>query len=110
VNRQALAWCEEANHRVHATTREVPADRFAREELMRLNGQPDYDASYVSHCLVAKDCMLAYRGNRYSAARTRGQECRHPRTAGYRFHPDLLSAGPDRRASAVDGQGGMVVE
>ena len=66
LNRQALTWCGEANHRVHATTREVPAERFAREELVPLNGQPAYDTSYVSHRLVAKDCMLAYRGNRYS--------------------------------------------
>lgn len=31
LNRQALAWCEEANRRVQATTREVPLERFARE-------------------------------------------------------------------------------
>jgi error-prone DNA polymerase len=33
---------------------------------MPLNGQPAYDTSYVSHRQVAKDCLVAYRGNRYS--------------------------------------------
>ena len=31
-----------------------------------LGGQPDYDTSYLSHRQVAKDCLLSYRGNRYS--------------------------------------------
>ena len=66
LNRQALAWCGEANRRVHATTREVPLERFPREGLTPLNSQPDYDTSYVSHRQVAKDCLLSYRGNRYS--------------------------------------------
>ena len=66
LNRQALVWCEEANRRVHATTREVPLVRFPHEGLTPLNGQPAYDTSYVSHRQVAKDCLVAYRGNRYS--------------------------------------------
>ena len=67
LNRQALDWCGEANRRVHATTREVPLERWLREGLAPLNGQPDYDTSYVSHRQVAKDCLVSYRGNRYSA-------------------------------------------
>jgi len=51
---------------VHATTREVPLERFAREGLTPLGSHPDYDTSYVSHRRVAKDCLLSYRGNRYS--------------------------------------------
>jgi transposase len=66
LNRLALVWCEEANRRIHATTREVPLLRFPHEGLMPLNGQPAYDTSYVSHRQVAKDCLVAYRGNRYS--------------------------------------------
>ncbi len=66
LNAQALGWCDEANRRVHATTREVPLERFAREDLTSLAGQPDYDTSYVSYRRVAKDCLLSYRGNRYS--------------------------------------------
>ena len=66
VNRQALAWCGEANRRTHATTREVPLERFPREGLTPLNGQPDYDTSYESRRQAAKDCLVSYRGNRYS--------------------------------------------
>ena len=66
LNRQALVWCGEANHRVHATTRETPLVRFPHEGLTPLNGQPAYDTSYISHRQVAKDCLVAYRGNRYS--------------------------------------------
>lgn len=66
LNRQALAWCGEANRRVHATTREIPALRFPHEGLTPLNGQPAYDTSYVSHRQVAKDCLVSYRGSRYS--------------------------------------------
>ncbi|MGB6132544.1 MAG: IS21 family transposase [Acidobacteriaceae bacterium] len=67
LNRQALAWCGEVNRRVHGTTREAPVQRLAREGLTPLNGQPHYDTSYVSHRQVARDCMVSYRGNRYSA-------------------------------------------
>ncbi|MGA7316750.1 MAG: IS21 family transposase [Silvibacterium sp.] len=66
LNRQALAWCDEVNRRVHGTTREVPLERFGREALTPLAGQPDYDTSYVSHRQAAKDCLFCYRGNRYS--------------------------------------------
>jgi transposase len=66
LNRQTLLWCGEANRRVHATTREIPLERWSREGLRPLNGQPDYDTGYVSHRQVAKDCLASYRGNRYS--------------------------------------------
>jgi transposase len=66
LNRQTLVWCGEANRRVHATTREVPLERWSLEGLRPLNRQPDYDTSYVSHRQVAKDCLVSYRGNRYS--------------------------------------------
>ena len=66
LNGQALDWCGEANGRVHATTREIPQDRWHREGLSSLASQPDYDTSYVSHRQVAKDCLLSYGGNRYS--------------------------------------------
>jgi hypothetical protein len=67
LNRQALAWSNEVNGRVHSTTREIPQTRLAQEGLQPLGGQPAYDTSYVSHRQVAKDCLFSYRGNRYSA-------------------------------------------
>lgn len=66
LNRQALSWCQEANRRVHGTTREIPLERWTREGLTPLDGHPDYDTSYVSHRQVSKDCTFSYRGNRYS--------------------------------------------
>jgi transposase len=66
LNRQAFQWCEEANRRVHATTREVPTERWPQEHLLPIAGRPDYDTSYVSHRQVTKDCLISYGGNRYS--------------------------------------------
>jgi len=67
LNRLAFEWCEEVNHRRHATTGEVPYQQLVRERLRPIAGQPDYDTSYASFRQVAKDCLLSYRGNRYSA-------------------------------------------
>ncbi len=111
LNRQALTWCGEANHRVHATTREVAAERFAREELVPLNGQPAYDTSYVSHRLVAKDCMLAHRGNRYSVPHAyagKSVVVREPRESGRIriFHQQDMIA--EHALSEVKGE--MVIE
>lgn len=66
LNRQAFHWCEEVNRRVHATTREIPIERWPNETLLSIEGRPDYDTSYRSHRQVSKDCLLSYRGNRYS--------------------------------------------
>ena len=66
LNQQAREWTEKVNRQVHATTREAPYDRFAKERLLRIDEQPDYDTSYMEDRRVAKDCMLSYRGNRYS--------------------------------------------
>jgi transposase len=70
LNRQAFQWCEEANGRMHATTRAVPVERWPQEHLPALAGRPDYDTSYVSYRQVSKDCLLSYRGNRYSVPHT----------------------------------------
>jgi transposase len=66
LNRQARAWMEKVNHQQHATTREVPYQRLPQERLLLIDEQPDYDTSYMEDRLVAKDCLLSYRGNRYS--------------------------------------------
>lgn len=66
LNQQARAWMEKVNHQVHSTTREVPYLRWPQERLLLLDEQPDYDTSYMEDRRVAKDCMLSYRGNRYS--------------------------------------------
>jgi transposase len=66
LNQQAHAWMEKVNRQPHATTREVPYQRLTQERLLLLDEQPDYDTSYMEDRRVAKDCMLSYRGNRYS--------------------------------------------
>ena len=66
LNQQARAWMEKVNHQSHSTTREVPYGRLPHEQLLLLDEQPDYDTSYMEDRRVAKDCMLSYRGNRYS--------------------------------------------
>ncbi|MEK7752706.1 MAG: hypothetical protein AAB654_12370, partial [Acidobacteriota bacterium] len=67
LNQQARAWMEKVNRQVHSTTREVPYQRLPQERLLLLDEFPDYDTSYMEDRRVAKDCMLSYRGNRYSA-------------------------------------------
>lgn len=66
LNQQGCAWMEKVNHQVHSTTREVPYERLAQERLLLIDEQPDYDTSYMEDRRVAKDCLLSYRGNRYS--------------------------------------------
>ena len=66
LNQQARVWMEEVNGRVHGTTRAIPSQRWTEEKLRLLDGQPNYDTSYVSFREVAKDCLLSYKGNRYS--------------------------------------------
>jgi transposase len=66
LNQQARAWMEKVNRQPHSTTREVPYERLPKERLLLLDDQPDYDTSYMEDRRVAKDCLLSYRGNRYS--------------------------------------------
>jgi transposase len=66
LNQQARQWMEKVNRQPHATTREIPYDRLAKEPLLLIHEQPDYDTSYMEDRCVAKDCTLSYRGNRYS--------------------------------------------
>jgi transposase len=66
LNTQAWLWAEEVNARPHGTTGEKPLARWAKEALRSVVGQPDYDTSYASWRQVAKDCLLSYRGQRYS--------------------------------------------
>ena len=111
LNCQVLAWCEEANRRVRATTREIPAVRFLHEGLTPLNGQPAYDTSYVSHRQVAKDYLVSYRGNRYSVPHVhagRSVAVREPldsETIRIFYQQDLIAEHPLSTAKGV-----MVVE
>ncbi len=69
LNGQARAWIDEvANRRVHQTTRAVPFERLAEERgrLTPIEAAAPYDPSYLSYRKVTKDCLISYRGVRYS--------------------------------------------
>lgn len=65
LNLKRLSWLNEVNHRVHGTTKEVPADRLKMEDLIRLSGT-NYDLSQIETRAVSKDCLISYRGSFYS--------------------------------------------
>ena len=55
-----------ADQRVHGTTHERPADRFAREALTPLDGRPPYAFAHVRERVVAQDALVSIDGSRYS--------------------------------------------
>jgi len=66
LNAQALGWCDTvSNAKLHATTQEVPQHRWVKEGLQPLPAV-DYDTSYLAHRQVSRDCLVHYRGSRYS--------------------------------------------
>jgi transposase len=54
-----------ADQRVHGTTHERPADRFAREALTPLDGRPPYAFAHVRERIVANDALVSIDGSRY---------------------------------------------
>nr|WP_255449886.1 MULTISPECIES: IS21 family transposase [Myxococcaceae] len=68
VRQQAAAWRDEtANARLHATTRERPAERLVleRPRLRALPARP-YDTDFVDTCVVHKEARVAFDSNTYS--------------------------------------------
>ena len=68
LNQLAERWCrEEADPRVHGTTHEVVAQRFAREApALKPLPASRYDTSYWEARQVGWDAYIDVRGNRYS--------------------------------------------
>jgi hypothetical protein len=65
---QAARWRDEtANHRLHATTRERPADRLLveRPRLRALPARP-FDADLLLPCIVSKEARVRLDSNSYS--------------------------------------------
>ncbi|MBF8286849.1 MAG: transposase [Dehalococcoidia bacterium] len=94
LNGEALRWLREtADVRVHGTTHERPIDRWPAEAaaLRPLDGQRDYDTSYVCHRLVSREGYISYRGSRYSVP---------PEHAG---RPLLVKEGADSRLRVYSG-------
>jgi transposase len=57
---------EVADLRVHGTTHERPADRFAHEQLTPLGTRPPYHYEYVQRRRVANDALVTIGAARYS--------------------------------------------
>lgn len=70
LNEWLLEWATTvADRRVHGTTHEIPAERFARAEqptLTPLGARPVYGRERVTHRVVASDALVAIGGSRYS--------------------------------------------
>lgn len=68
---QLNAWLQEwaltvADQRIHGTTHERPADRFARETLTPLGSHRVYTTERVRQRVVSTDAMVQIQGSRYS--------------------------------------------
>ncbi|MBI5399093.1 IS21 family transposase [Candidatus Saganbacteria bacterium] len=64
---QERSWLEQANQRVHGTTKEIPDERFQREKEFLLPLQPhDYDTTFPLQVRAYHDCRLRFDGNYYS--------------------------------------------
>ena len=67
VNAWLMEWATTiADQRVHGTTHEPPAARFAREALTPLDGRPPYAFTHVRERVVATDALVSIDGSRYS--------------------------------------------
>lgn len=66
LNNQALAWCEKVNIKVHHETKEIPKDRLAREDLIKLYAKAHYDTRTHHARRVSKDCFISFEGSLYS--------------------------------------------
>lgn len=64
INKQAYAWCEKVNSKVHATTNEMPKIRLLEEHLTKVTRPYFIDINSVRK--VEKDCLFSYKGNKYS--------------------------------------------
>jgi hypothetical protein len=68
INRQVESWlANTANLRIHATTREVPADRLKKEaSLLRPLNTETYTPIITVGRRISKDGYVSYNGNDYS--------------------------------------------
>lgn len=66
VNAYLLDWClTVADQRIHGTTHERPAERFAREALIAVDLRPPAPRERVERRRVPKDAFVAVETNRY---------------------------------------------
>jgi transposase len=64
LNRQAQAWCEKVNGKVHGTTNEIPKERLLKERLSPMTRE--YIIDKINLRKVEKDCLISFMGTKYS--------------------------------------------
>ncbi len=65
LNKQARAWCDRLNQRVHRTTRQVPLNRWVEEELAPLPTDEVWDRFGSEERRVSWDGFISYDGVLY---------------------------------------------
>ncbi len=65
LNAKGISWLNKANMRVHGTTKEVPEERFKRENLKPLPTSA-FNLNYLEDRRVSTDCFVTFQSNRYS--------------------------------------------
>jgi hypothetical protein len=65
LNRQAVAWCRDANGKVHHTTGKIPLQALASEKLLELPSQAKLDQYRWEDRIVTHDGMVSFDGIRY---------------------------------------------
>lgn len=65
LNRQALAWCDQMNQRVHATTHARPLDRWPEEALRPLPTGFAWERYHLEERTVTRDGFVSFDGVLY---------------------------------------------
>src|SRR5262249_26477810 len=65
LNRQALAWCDHRNQRVHATTHERPIDRWVEEGLRPIPSGYAWERYLLEERQVTRDGFISFDGVLY---------------------------------------------
>jgi transposase len=66
LNQRRHKWLDQINHKVHATTQEIPFKRLAKEKLTDIRSFPEYDLYYMETRKVFSDSTFSYHWQRFS--------------------------------------------
>ena len=66
LNSRALEWLNKVNNKIHSTTKEIPANRLKRENLISLESKDLYDLTETIYRKVLTNCHFSYNANLYS--------------------------------------------
>lgn len=100
LREDAAAWLEqEANVRIHGTTRERPVDRFATEQpLLGALPSTDYDCSIVRSVPATEQALVQFETNRYTVPSSKAKRVLTLKATGQTVclydGPDLVATHP----------------